>query len=198
MLCIGFAATAQERVEEIILCAPSYPRHEPPDWRQMDLFYIIGGVIGRRAPSLLRVIVPYLMRSVMQNTKKYLQRHIANSKCTADIEVLSSPTIQRRIPEMLALRSVTGLDGLVQENFLNTHGWDFNLDMITAPVYVLQGECDNVSDPDGSRKLVEALPNGYYYSMTKLGQYLLFTEWPWILEACASSKPSQIIKANIQ
>ena len=60
----------------------------------MDLFYIIGGVIGRRAPSLLKAIVPYLMRSVMQNTAKYLQRHIANSRCPADIAVLSNPLLQ--------------------------------------------------------------------------------------------------------
>jgi len=195
---LAFAATAPERVDKLILCAPSYPRHEPPDWRKMDLFYIISGVIGRRAPSLLKAIVPYLMRSVMQNTNKYLERHIANSKCAADIAVLSSPTIQQRIPEMLALRTVKGLDGLVQENFLNTHGWDFNLESIVAPVHILQGELDNVSDPDGSRKLVAALPNGHYHSMNELGQYLLFMEWPWILEACVASDPSQVIRSNIK
>ena len=131
---LAFAATAPERVEKVLLCAPSYPRYEPPDWRSMDVFYIISGVIGRRAPSLLKAIVPYLMRSVMQNTAKYLERHIARSKCPADIAVLSSPVLQSRIPEMLALRTSLGTDGLVQENFLNTHGWDFDISAITMPV----------------------------------------------------------------
>ena len=91
---LAFAASAPYRVQQVLLCAPSYPRHEPANWRDMDLFYIIGGVIGRRAPSLLKAIVPYLMRSVMQNTAKYLQRHIANSRCPADIAVLSNPLLQ--------------------------------------------------------------------------------------------------------
>ncbi|MEP5729550.1 MAG: alpha/beta hydrolase [Sulfitobacter sp.] len=192
---LAFAATAPERVEQVFLCAPSYPRHEPPNWRKMDVFYIISGVIGRRAPSLLKVIVPYLMRSVMQNTAKYLERHISGSKCAADVAVLSSPVLQRRIPKMLALRTTLGTDGLVQENFLNTHGWDFDLAAVTAPVRILQGELDNVSDPQGSRKLCAALPDAHYHSFPELGQYLLFTEWPWILEACISLNPAEVIKS---
>ncbi|MEM1376068.1 MAG: alpha/beta hydrolase [Pseudomonadota bacterium] len=191
---LAFAATAPKRVEKLVLCAPSYPRHEPADWRSMDVFYIISGVIGRRAPSLLKAIVPYLMRSVMQNTGKYLERHIARSKCPADIAVLSSPVLQRRIPEMLALRTAQGTDGLVQENFLNTHGWDFDLSAVTMPTHIIQGELDNVSDPAGSRKLQTALPNGQYHSFAELGQYLLFTDWTWILEACASSDANRVIE----
>jgi len=186
---LAFAATAPKRVEKSILCAPSYPRHEPPDWRKMDVFYIISGVIGRRAPSLLKVIVPFLMRSVMQNTAKYLERHIARSNCPADIRVLGSPTLQRRIPEMLAARTALGTDGLVQENYLNTHGWDFDIRKIQSPVHILQGELDNVSDPVGSRKLHKALPNASYHSFPKLGQYLLFSEWPCIFDACSEKKP---------
>lgn len=194
---LAFAACAAERVEKVILCAPSYPRHEPKNWREMDVFYIISGVIGRRAPALLRAIVPYLMRSVMQNTRKYLERHIARSDCPADIAVLSSPELQRRIPEMLALRSALGTDGLVQENFLNTHGWDFDLSAITVPVHVIQGELDNVSDPLGSRKLCAALPDAHYHGFEELGQYLLFSEWPWIFEACQpGSDATKIIEAN--
>lgn len=190
---LAFAATAPDRVAKTILCAPSYPRHEPPDWRQMDVFYIISGVIGRRAPSLLKAIIPFLMRSVMQNTAKYLERHITRSHCPADIQILSSPTLQRRIPEMLAARTALGTDGLVQENFLNTHGWDFDLNDIRSPVLILQGELDNVSHPAGSRKLAGALPNAVYHSFPDFGQYLLFTEWPWILEACAGDAAFEAI-----
>ena len=182
---LAFAATAPERVLRVLVCAPSYPRHDPVDWRSMDVFYIISGVIGRRAPALLKAIVPYLMRSVMQNTKQYLARHITRSKCPADIEVLSNPLLQKRIPEMLALRTQQGTAGLVQENFLNTHGWDFDLSNITMPVHILQGGLDNVSDPEGSEKLHGALPNAHLHFFPDLGQYLIFTEWPWILDACA-------------
>ena len=191
---LAFAATAPDRVDKVLMCAPSYPRHEPDDWRSMDVFYIISGVIGRRAPALLKAIVPYLMRSVMQNTSKYLARHIARSKCPADIEVLSSPQLQRRIPEMLALRTQLGTDGLVQENFLNTHGWDFDLSEISAPVHIIQGSLDNVSDPEGSAKLQTAVPECTLHEFSRLGQYLMFSEWPWIIDACAPEANSgQII-----
>ncbi len=193
---LAFAASAPDRVERVVLCAPSYPRHEPANWRSKDVFYIISGVIGRRAPALMKAIIPYLMRSVTQNTSKYLERHIARSNCAADIAVLSSPTLQKRIPEMLALRSMNGTDGLVQENFLNTHGWDFDLGAIAAPVHILQGALDNVSDPVGSVKLAGALPNARLHLFSELGQYLLFSEWPWIFELCAGGAPAELSTAS--
>lgn len=196
---LAFAATAPDRVARTVLCAPSYPKYEPPDWRKMDLFYIISGVIGRRAPALMKAIIPFLMRSVIQNTNKYLQRHIARSKCPSDIEVLSSPTLQKRIPQMLAERTALGTDGLVQENFLNTHGWDFDLNKVTCPVHILQGELDNVSHPEGSRALAELLPDASYHSFADKGQYLIFSEWPWILEVCAAdTEPAarELVSAN--
>lgn len=195
---LAFAATAPERVERLVLCAPSYPRYEPPDWRKMDLFYIISGVIGRRAPALLKAIVPFLMRSVMQNTAKYLERHIARSNCPADVAVLSSPTLQRRIPEMLAARTALGTSGLVQENFLNTHGWNFDLTAVTMPVHILQGELDNVSHPEGGRKLAAALPDARYHSFPDLGQYLIFSQWPWILEMCAGTEIENLAEIPMQ
>ena len=79
-----------------------------------------------------------------------------------------------------------GTDGVAQEHLLNAHGWDFDLRAVTMPVHIIQGELDNVSDPEGSRKLQAALADGHYHAFAELGQYLLFTEWPWILEACAS------------
>lgn len=98
---------------------------------------------------------------------------------------------------MLAARTASGLDGLVQENFLNTHGWDFDLNNIVAPAHIIQGEQDNVSDPQGSRILCEALPKGHYHSFPRLGQYLLFTEWPWIFEFCADPSIPPNERGNI-
>lgn len=86
-----------------------------------------------------------------------------------------------------------GTDGVAQEHLLNAHGWDFDLQAVTMPVHIIQGELDNVSDPEGSRKLQAALADGHYHDFAELGQYLLFTEWPWILEACASRDPAAII-----
>lgn len=193
---LAFAATAQTRVKNAVLCAPSYPNYEPENWRQMDLFYIISGVIGRRAPRLMQAIVPFLMRSVMQNTRKYLNRHIVRSHCQADIDVLSSETLQKRIPEMLGERTALGYEGLVQENYLNTHGWDFSLQSIRCPVRILQGGQDNVSDPQGSAELARRIPNAQLHLFAELGQYMLFSQWPWILELCQEKEPAELQQSD--
>ncbi len=190
---LAFAASAPDRVDRAILCAPSFASHEPADWRNMDLFYIISGVIGKRAPGLLEKIIPFLMRSVMQNTEKYLARHIKRSRCPADIEVLSSPRLHKRIPENLGERAVNGVAGLVQENYMNTHGWDFDLADVVCPVTIVQGALDNVSDPEGAQRLARLLPDADLRLFDDLGQYLIFTEWPWILELCAGRAPSMKI-----
>ena len=188
---LAYAATAPERVKHAVLCAPSYPNYEPADWRNMDVFYIISGVIGKRAPALMRKIIPFLMRSVMQNTEKYLARHVKRSRCPADIGVLTSPRLHKRIPEVLAQRTASGVAGLVQENFLNTHGWDFDLSAVTSPVTIIQGALDNTSDPEGARRLGSMMPNVDFRLHDDLGQYLIFTEWPWLLEICANGFAEQ-------
>jgi pimeloyl-ACP methyl ester carboxylesterase/DNA-binding CsgD family transcriptional regulator len=194
---LAFAAGKPEYVNQVILCAPYYPNFEPGNWRVMDLFYIIANVIGKRAPKLLEVVIPFLMRSVMQNPKKYLDRHIAKSYCQADIDVLSSPLLQNRIPVMLGERSALGTQGLVQENYLNTHGWDFELSSIQCPVSILQGAKDNLSLPDATAKLATLIPDAQLTMFDELGQYLLFSEWPWILELCAGKVPDEISQESI-
>ncbi|TDF42324.1 alpha/beta hydrolase [Alteromonadaceae bacterium M269] len=193
---LAFAAGRPEFVKQAILCAPYYPNFEPGNWRVMDLFYIIANVIGKRAPKLLEVVIPFLMRSVMQNPKKYLDRHIAKSYCPADIDVLSSPILQSRIPAMLGERTALGTQGLVQENYLNTHGWDFDLSAIRCPVKLLQGAKDNLSSPDATKELAELIPTAQLTLFDTLGQYLLFSEWPWILELCAGITPKDIEQKN--
>lgn len=183
---LAFAASVPERVKHAVLCAPSYPNYEPEDWRNMDVFYIISGVIGKRAPALMRKIIPFLMRSVMQNTEKYLARHVKRSRCPADIGVLTSPRLHQRIPQVLSERTANGVAGLVQENFLNTHGWDFDLGAVTSPVTIIQGALDNTSDPEGARRLASMMPNVDFRLHDDLGQYLIFTEWPWLFELCAT------------
>jgi pimeloyl-ACP methyl ester carboxylesterase/DNA-binding CsgD family transcriptional regulator len=194
---LAFAAGEPKYVKQAILCAPYYPDFEPGNWRVMDLFYIIANVIGKRAPKLLEVVIPFLMRSVMQNPKKYLDRHIAKSFCPADIDVLSSPLLQNRIPAMLGERTALGTKGLVQENYLNTHGWDFDPACIQCPVHILQGAKDNLSSPEATTKLASLVPDVHLTLFNELGQYLLFSEWPWILELCAGKVPEEISQKSI-
>lgn len=193
---LAFAAGAGDLVSSVVLCAPNFPRHEPEDWRNMDVFYLISGVIGKRAPGLMKTIIPFLMRSVMQNAGKYLQRHIKRSRCQYDVEVLSSPQLHGRIPKNLRERVASGNDGLVQENFLNTHGWDFDLSAISCPVAVIQGGLDNVSDPVGSQRLASLIPGARYHVMPEYGQYLMFTEWPWLLELCKCGARATDLTSN--
>lgn len=190
---LALAANTPNLVDKIILCAPHFPGFEPDNWRQMDLFYIISNVIGKRTPKLLEVIIPFLMRSVMQNTRKYLDRHIAKSHCQDDINVLSSNTLQTRIPIMLGERTAMGTAGLVQENYLNTHGWDFNLQDVQCPVHLLQGALDNLSDPEATKQLAQKLPNPILTMYDHLGQYLLFSQWPMILDLCAQSETQNMV-----
>jgi pimeloyl-ACP methyl ester carboxylesterase len=93
---------------------------------------------------------------------------------------------------MLGERSALGTQGLVQENYLNTHGWDFDLSSIQCSVSILQGAKDNLSSPDATKKLAALIPDAQLTLFDELGQYLLFSEWPWILEFCAGQMPDEI------
>ena len=44
------------------------------DWREMDLFFQVTNIIGRRWPRLLERLLPFLTRSIMQNIHRFAER----------------------------------------------------------------------------------------------------------------------------
>ncbi len=186
---LSIASLVPESVDQVLLCAANYPDFEPDDWRSMDMFYIITSVIGKRAPWLLRSILPFLIRSIMQDPSSFIERSINRSACAADIAVLQSPNLHWRAQNTLAERSANGFTGIIQEYYLSVHGWDFDFASITCPVHLLHGALDNTNAPQGSKLLSSRLPNAQLSLYSDFGQYLLMTEWPWILEMCAGATP---------
>ncbi len=189
---LSVAAAIPQRVNQVVLTGAVYPEQEPDAWQSKNLFFVITGLIGKRAPWMLESIMPFLVRSIMHDPKQFVERSIRRTYCRADIEILSNPNIQRRLKDVLAERTSSGYDGIVQENYLGIHGWDFELSSITCPVQLLHGALDATNDPKGARLLASRLPNANLSLFSDLGQHLLVTEWPWILELCAGRMPTDI------
>jgi pimeloyl-ACP methyl ester carboxylesterase/DNA-binding CsgD family transcriptional regulator len=178
---LAVAHDLHARVERVVLSAAPYPEYTPPNWRDLDLFYQMSGVLGRKWPAMLRQILPFLIRSVMQNVDRYFDRYISKTKSVADVAALSSPFLRSRMAAMLAERTAAGLSGMVEENVLNAQGWDFDVADIDVPIEIYHGALDNVAPLAGAILMTERLPNAQLTRLPEDGHYHHLTNWPWLM-----------------
>ncbi len=182
---LGVAHELRGRVSGIVLSAPAYPAYKHPNWRELDLFYQMGMVLGRAWPGMLRQVIPFLVRSIMQNVDSYFDRYAGRTVSPHDKAWLCSPYIRKRIVQTLAARSAQGMDGMVEENLLNIRGWDFRVADITRKVEVYHGTLDRVSPLQAGELLASDLGNARLVPMHGMGHYMHATEWPWMVARAA-------------
>ncbi|WP_167740381.1 alpha/beta fold hydrolase [Parasedimentitalea huanghaiensis] len=173
------------RVRKIVLSSAAYPVYRHPNWRELDQFYHMSSILGRHWPAMLRQVIPFLVRSILQNRDNYFDRYCKRTRSADDVEILSHPVIRRRTAEMLAQRTAMGMEGMVEENLLNAQGWDFPVQDITVPVEIFQGDLDNVAPVQGAELLAQHLPDAHLTAMADKGHYHHITNWPWLLARAA-------------
>jgi len=178
-----------ERFERLIMSSAAYPEYKHPNWRELDVFHHLSAVIGRRWPNMLRQILPFLIRSILQNVDRYFDRHASRAISQNDIEFLNSEVARRRTKALIAERTAITMDGMVEENVLNAQGWDFQVSNIETEIVIYQGTLDNVCPIDGARLLAEHLPNGILCEMEGLGHYHIASHWSALIGAAVGIAP---------
>ena len=178
-----------DRFERLVMSSASYPEYKHPNWRELDVFHQLSSVIGRSWPNMLRQILPFLIRSILQNVDRYFDRHAARAKSPNDIIFLNSEVARRRTKALIAERTAITMDGMVEENVLNAQGWDFDVRNIDTPVDIYHGTLDNVCPPGCARLLAEHLPNATLCELEGLGHYHMATHWSELIGVAAGFEP---------
>lgn len=194
---MAVAHDLQDRIDRVVLSAAPYPEYIPPNWRDLDQFYQMFGVLGRKWPGMFRKMLPFMIRSIMQNVDRYFDRYVSKTKSVHDVVALSNPFIRLRMAEMLSERTAAGMSGMVEENVLNAQVWDFDVGNISVPVEIYHGVLDNVTPIGGAALMVERLPNGTLTELPEHGHYHHLTGWPWLL-ARAAGRAVQVGAENYQ
>ena len=178
-----------DRFERLVMSAAAYPEYKHPNWRELDVFHHLSSVIGRRWPNMLRQIIPFLVRSILQNVDRYFDRHASRALSEDDIVFLNSEVARRRTKALLAERTAITMDGMVEENVLNAQGWDFDVGNIHTPISIYHGTLDNVCPVGCARLLAEHLPNVSLCEMEGLGHYHMATHWSALIGAAVGIAP---------
>lgn len=187
-MALAIAHELPDRIDRLVLSSASYPEYRHKNWRELDQFYHMSAILGRHWPAMLRQVIPFLVRSILQNRDSYFDRYVKNSRSAEDIEILSHPTVRRRTSEILAQRTARGLEGMVEENLLNARGWDFDVRAIATPTRIYQGIFDNVAPVQGAEVLAELLPQGQLIRMHESGHYHHIRNWPWLVAQAAKQE----------
>lgn len=178
-----------DRFERLVMSSAAYPEYKHPNWRELDVFHHLSSVIGRRWPNMLRQIIPFLVRSILQNVDRYFDRHANRALSENDIMFLNSEVARRRTKALLAERTAITMDGMVEENVLNAQGWDFNVSDIKTDISIYHGLLDNVCPVGCARLLAEHLPNASLCEMEGLGHYHMATHWSALIGAAVGIAP---------
>ncbi|MCY4334205.1 MAG: alpha/beta hydrolase [Litoreibacter sp.] len=181
-------ATAKElpdRVTKVILSSPSFPVYKHENWRELDQFYHLSAVLARRWPAMFRQLIPFIVHSIIQNAAAYMERYCKRTNSEDDKRILLNPTIGFRSGKMLQERTARGLKGMVEENLLNTRGWDFDPATISCPVEIYHGRVDNVAPFEGGQLLSQHLPKATFTLFEDKGHYHHIENWPWMVARAA-------------
>lgn len=184
-IALATAHEMPERICKVLLSSPSYPVYKHENWRELDQFYHLSAVLAQRWPAMFRQLIPFLVRSIIQNAPRYMERYCKRSPSAHDIELLSHPTIGLRSSKMLEERTAGGVNGMVEENLLNSRGWDFDVSHILAQVEIYHGADDNVAPAQGGELLSKHLPNASYTLFNDRGHYQHISSWPWMVARAA-------------
>lgn len=178
-----------DRFERLVMSSAAFPEYKHPNWRELDVFHHLSSVIGRRWPNMLRQIIPFLVRSILQNVDRYFDRHASRALSENDILFLNSDMARQRTKALLAERTAITMDGMVEENVLNAQGWDFDVANIDTPITIFHGSLDNVCPIGCAQLLVERLPNATLCEMDGLGHYHIATHWSTLIGVAAGLEP---------
>jgi pimeloyl-ACP methyl ester carboxylesterase len=108
--------------------------------------------------------VPWLYRFMNQQMATHPDRMITgmmNMVSAPDAAAMSDEGRQARFMAAVAESARGGGDGGVIEGQLNSKPWGFPLDAIQVPIYLWQGDLDNLAPPAMARYLAGVLPNAH-------------------------------------
>ena len=182
---LGTAHELQGRIRKVVLSSPSYPSYKHDNWRELDQFYHLSAVLAQRWPAMFRQLIPFLVRSIIQNAPRYMERYCKRTPSAHDVELLSHPTISIRSSKMLEERTAGGVNGMVEENLLNARGWDFDVRHVLAETEIYHGADDNVAPAQGGELLSRHLPNASFTLFDDRGHYQHISSWPWMVARAA-------------
>jgi pimeloyl-ACP methyl ester carboxylesterase len=180
---LGIAHALPDMVERVTLSSVSYTNYVNANWRERDMFYQVTNVIGRRWPALLKRLIPFLARSVIQNVDAFADRMLHRAECDHERAVLSDHRIRERTSAMVAERTANGFEGVIEEYRINAQPYDFEVSEIAAPINLFHGTCDVHNPIGGAELLAQDAPNAKLHKLAQMGQHHIFKEWPWIFEA---------------
>ena len=180
-IALASACELGDRISKVVLSSPSYPVYKHEDWRELDQFYHLSAVLARRWPAMFRQLIPFIVRSIVQNAASYMERYCKRTDSEDDIRILLHPTIGARSAKMLEERTASGVKGMVEENLLNARGWDFDAANVACPVEIFHGAIDNVAPHEGGRLLAAHLPKGQFTLFDKRGHYHHIENWAWMV-----------------
>jgi pimeloyl-ACP methyl ester carboxylesterase len=180
---LGIAHELPDLVERLTMSSVSYTAYAAQNLRDMDMFFQITNVVGRRWPNLLNLLIPFLARSVVQNVDTFANRMLSRAVCDHERAILQSPLVRERAAAMVAERTAGGMEGVIEEFRINAQPYDFNVADIAVPMTLFHGDCDVNNPLAGAELLARHAPNATLHVLRGMGHHHLFVEWDWILAA---------------
>ena len=184
---LNVAAALQDRCDRVVLAAVHNPDREAERSVAGNYLHKISAVIGRRSPLVLRWLIPFLCKSVIQDPGKFAEKAIAEATCDHEKAILRAPSLLKSVQMMLEVRTASGFDGVIQEHRHIGRNLGFDLSELQVPLYLFQGDCDRMNPVEGAVALAEKAPHATLHIIKGMGHSMIKAEWDWLLAAAAGA-----------
>ncbi|MCA1336391.1 alpha/beta fold hydrolase [Pseudooceanicola marinus] len=181
------AAAFQDRCDRVVLASVHNPDRGAERSATGNYLHKISAVIGRRSPLVLRWLIPFLCKSVIQDPGKFAQKAIDEATCDHEKAILSSPSLLRSVQLMLEERTASGFEGVIQEHRHIGRDLGFDLADLDVPLHLFQGDCDRMNSVEGAVALAEKAPRATLHILEGMGHSMIKAEWDWLLAAAAGA-----------
>ncbi|PJE31019.1 Pimeloyl-ACP methyl ester carboxylesterase [Pseudooceanicola antarcticus] len=175
------------RCDRLVLASVHNPKYQEDHGLQGNYLHKISAVIGRRSPLVLRWLIPFLCKSVIQDPGKFADRAIAVADCPHEEAILRSPNLLKSVQMILEERTANGFAGVVQEHRHIGRPLGFDLAELTVPMLLFHGDRDRSSPLEGARAMAEEAPDATLYVLEGMGRSMIKAEWDWLLAAAAGA-----------
>jgi pimeloyl-ACP methyl ester carboxylesterase len=140
----------------------------------------MGYTVGRFMPWFLwRLQFRFFFGSAQKHPEKLAR--VTDAEPQADKPIFAQRGVRKIFTETFREAFQQGTDGAAWEGWLLCRPWGFRLEDISTPVYLWQGEDDNLVTPAMGRHMAEKIPNCQAIFIPGEGHLLFIKYWDEIL-----------------
>jgi len=181
------AATMPERISHLSLVSSGDMLRYDSDYQATAKFYRMHMKLARDYPKLHRLFAGILDKGLQKDPNK-LFKVLARDLPPSDLKVLQDPCFRSKFSRYLKEAKIQGSNAFSNEVCQVMSPWPFKPEQINVPTTLYHGAQDRLIPLALTKRFAEQVADSQLHVYENQGHYLIYQQWPEILQDIAKRK----------